>query len=133
GGPLAGEARPAGSSPDAAAAWLAGLAGRTPGLRRWLGLAVAAGLLGAALTIAQAWLLSGLLTDLVLEPAAGSPAGIAPFASPILASAAFWALAVVLSARGLLAWLRQRAGFEAGRLARATARRLALDGLAAQP
>ena len=121
------------SGPDAAAAWLAGLAERTPGFRRWLGLAVAAGLLGAALTIAQAWLLSGLLADLVLDSAADSPGRLASVASPVLARAAFWALAAVLSARGLLAWLRQRAGFEAGRLARATARRLALDGLAALP
>lgn len=114
---------------DAAAAWLADLGRRTPGLSRWLAVAGAAAVLGAALAIAQAWLLSGLLAGLVLAPGSGG----AQRADRGLALGVVGALGLLVLLRGGLAWLRHWAGFEAGRRIRETARRLALDGLAALP
>ncbi|MFN7778913.1 MAG: thiol reductant ABC exporter subunit CydD [Betaproteobacteria bacterium] len=104
--------------PDAAARWLHGL---RPHARRWVAQAIAAGAAGALLTIAQAWWLADLLASAVLAPES--------FASgPALA-----VLAALLAARALAAAWRQRAGFEAGRAARAVARERTLDALAATP
>ncbi|RPH66544.1 MAG: thiol reductant ABC exporter subunit CydD [Burkholderiales bacterium] len=107
------------SPPASALAWLKGLQHRDRATRLWLGLASAAAVLGAGLAIAQAWLLSGLLAGVALAPAAGLPA------------IALSVLAAVLVLRGLLAWVRHRAGAEAGRRVREQVRRDALDGFAA--
>jgi ATP-binding cassette subfamily C protein CydCD len=112
-------ARPPASSD--ALAWLKSLARSSPSVIRWLAVASAAAVLGAGLTIAQAWLLSGLLAGVALTPGAG------------LSASALSALTALLVLRGLLAWLRHRAGFEAGRRVRDEVRRNALDGLAALP
>lgn len=106
---------------QAATRWLDDLLDRAgPAARGLIRGAVVAGALGAAFTIAQAWLLAQLLAAAVTAPAHWAP-------QPLLAAAA-----AAISARALCAWARLRCAFEAGRKLRVQARARVLDGLGAQ-
>ncbi|TFH86766.1 thiol reductant ABC exporter subunit CydD [Billgrantia azerbaijanica] len=96
------------------------LAGHAAGQRRWLHLAVAAGLAAGLLTVAQLALLAWLVGRLLGEGAA--PADLAP---------AFAALAGCLLLRALCQWAQEAAGQEASLRVRQRVRAELLDHLAA--
>lgn len=86
--------------------------------KRWLRLSLMLGLVSALVVVCQAWLLATLLQALIVELRPRETV-IVPF---ILLFGCFML-------RGILTWLREKAGFECGKAIRATLRQTVLDRL----
>ncbi len=86
--------------------------------KRWLQLTKVLGMLSALLIVCQAWLLASLLQALIV---AGTPR------AELLTSFALLLACFLL--RALLAWAREKVGFEYGRAIRQALRRTVLDRL----
>jgi len=88
--------------------------------KRWLRLSLVLGLVSALVVVCQAWLLATLLQSLIVEHRPRETL-LVPF---ILLLSCFLL-------RAVLAWLREKVGFECGRAIRATLRQRVLDRLGA--
>ncbi|KGT94268.1 amino acid ABC transporter permease [Erwinia typographi] len=86
--------------------------------KRWLRLSLLLGVLSALLIVCQAWLLASLLQALIVEHL--------PREALVTQ---FILLLVCFTLRGVLAWLREKVGFECGKAIRTTLRRSVLNQL----
>ncbi|MGB9098321.1 heme ABC transporter permease/ATP-binding protein CydD [Erwinia sp.] len=88
--------------------------------KRWLRLSLILGMLSALLIVCQAWLLASLLQALIVDHTPRE-ALLSQFVS----------LFTCFALRGVLAWLREKVGFECGKAIRTTLRRTVLNQLSA--
>ncbi len=86
--------------------------------KRWTRLSTMLGLLSGLLILAQAWLLAGLLHNLIVNHAPRATLW-----------QSFLFLALIFLLRALVTWLREQVGFICGRVIREEMRKLVLDRL----
>lgn len=86
--------------------------------KRWIRLSMMLGLFSGLLILAQAWLLAGLLDNLIAHHAARD--GLLP---------SFLLLALTFLLRATVTWLREQVGFICGRVIRQAMRKRVLDRL----